>query len=458
MIINVLHKNVDFTGQIRDNFRMLTKQAKASKNPIVLKFGSASVTIYPTVNRIYKADPNTGQRTLAAEHPQFTLSYYLGNERVRRKFTSEREARLEAEMVLTRLANGETEALKLSGNDRAQYLHAVARLKAWRPQATLLSSIEQFVDASERLGVGVTLREAVDYWLKRHPANSLRKPIPEIVEEIIKSKREAGKSKVYLKDLRSRLDAFAGAFNICINDITGQQVEAYLRSLKLSARTQNNHRRVIGTLFQFAIKRGYLPKDHAELDGVEKMVVPTKDVEIFTPAELRRLFAVASQEMKPYLAIGAFAGIRAAEVERLDWSDISLAERRITLKGSKTKTGSRRIVPMSDNLALWLAPCEKPFGPVAPFANMSKQLTERLAPAAEVEWKHNALRHSFVSYRVALLKNVHEVSLEAGNSPQMIHQHYRELVTEPAAKEWFSIVPDSSSNIVPMPSLHATSN
>ena len=56
-------------------------------------------------------------------------------------------------------------------------------------------------------------------------------------------------------------------------------------------------------------------------------------------------------------------------------------------------------------------------------------------------WKHNALRHSFITYRVAQIKNVAQVALEAGNSPEMIFEHYRELVTADAAKEWFSVMP-----------------
>jgi len=35
-------------------------------------------------------------------------------------------------------------------------------------------------------------------------------------------------------------------------------------------------------------------------------------------------------------------------------------------------------------------------------------------------WKHNALRHSFISYRLAAVQNTAQVALEAGNSPQMI--------------------------------------
>ena len=56
-------------------------------------------------------------------------------------------------------------------------------------------------------------------------------------------------------------------------------------------------------------------------------------------------------------------------------------------------------------------------------------------------WKHNALRHSFISYRVAEIKNVAQVALEAGNSPEMIFEHYRELVTADAAGKWFSVAP-----------------
>lgn len=56
-------------------------------------------------------------------------------------------------------------------------------------------------------------------------------------------------------------------------------------------------------------------------------------------------------------------------------------------------------------------------------------------------WKHNALRHSFISYRVSDIQNVAQLALEAGNSPQMIFKHYRELVRPAAVKEWFAIEP-----------------
>ncbi len=54
---------------------------------------------------------------------------------------------------------------------------------------------------------------------------------------------------------------------------------------------------------------------------------------------------------------------------------------------------------------------------------------------------HNGLRHSYCSCRMAETKSAAQVALEAGNSPKMLFEHYRELVTEDEAKEWFSLTP-----------------
>ena len=70
------------------------------------------------------------------------------------------------------------------------------------------------------------------------------------------------------------------------------------------------------------------------------------------------------------------------------------------------------------------------------------------ASAAQVTWKSNALRHSFASYRLADVQSAAQVSLEMGNSPQMVFKHYREIVKPSAAKEWFSLFPKSESNII----------
>ena len=46
--------------------------------------------------------------------------------------------------------------------------------------------------------------------------------------------------------------------------------------------------------------------------------------EIFTVDELHKLLLVAPPELIPVLALGAFAGLRSAELVRLGWEDIDL--------------------------------------------------------------------------------------------------------------------------------------
>jgi hypothetical protein len=61
--------------------------------------------------------------------------------------------------------------------------------------------------------------------------------------------------------------------------------------------------------------------------------------------------------------------------------------------------------------------------------------------ASGVKWKRNALRHSFGSYRMEQTKNEEQVTLEMGNSPKVVKDHYFEIVDERAAHEYWSIKP-----------------
>jgi hypothetical protein len=48
---------------------------------------------------------------------------------------------------------------------------------------------------------------------------------------------------------------------------------------------------------------------------------------------------------------------------------------------------------------------------------------------------------SFEPFLIVFRFFVAQVALEAGNSPQMIFQHYRELMRPKEAKAWFAIEP-----------------
>jgi integrase len=160
---------------------------------------------------------------------------------------------------------------------------------------------------------------------------------------------------------------------------------------------------------------------------------------IFEPAVMRKLLFAAPSKLIPFLAIGAFAGLRAAEIARLDGSAINLERGIIEIRAGQAKTASRRIVPISENLRAWLRPLVRT-GPVIHKTEIYRDVSA-LAAQLDIEWPRNVLRHSFISYRLPIVKSADAVALEAGNSPAIIFKHYRELATEERAREWFGIHP-----------------
>lgn len=50
------------------------------------------------------------------------------------------------------------------------------------------------------------------------------------------------------------------------------------------------------------------------------------------------------------------------------------------------------------------------------------------------------MRHSFVSYHLALFEDVAKTELQAGHDRAVLFGHYRELVTQQEAEEYFTTV------------------
>jgi integrase len=169
-------------------------------------------------------------------------------------------------------------------------------------------------------------------------------------------------------------------------------------------------------------------------------------IRILRPQELAKLLDEADAEAALYLALGAFTGIRSAELIRLEWSDINFERRHIIVAKEKAKTAAHRLVPVQSNLMEWLMPYRGRTGRVF----VSEHAADRTIAFAKrhVDWPNNALRHSYATYRLAAIKDAAAVALEMGNSPAKLFTNYRELADEREAKEWFSIVPNADRNVV----------
>jgi integrase len=387
----------------------------------------------------------------------FTVVWFEGEFRKRKVFSTLAKAELFAGTKVNSLSRGEAEIIQLTGEDRLTFVRARNALAEFNLSFDTIAF--EYRDA-KRITKGISLVDAAQYYAQHKLRDLPNKTVSEVLAEMLKAKRDEGLSERYLQDLESRGGKFVAAFQCSVASVQMNKIKDWLQGMPVANRTRNNFRLAVQTLFSFAKSQKYLPSDWREFESIPVWKNKKEEVEIFTPDEMATLLSVANGNLITFLAIGAFAGLRSAEICRLNWSKVNLETSYITVDASIAKTNSRRLVPIPPNLNAWLKPYAKPQGLVVELDNVSNaihRLIEATRPTdpknpksklkPDVEWRHNALRHSFCSYRLAQIKNAAEVALEAGNSPQMIFQHYRELVTPSDAEKWFSIFPDSKATV-----------
>jgi len=307
-----------------------------------------------------------------------------------------------------------------------------------REMSDFITAKSTLADYNETITDAVKFR--VDY-LER--VRRCKVTVSQLADEVLEAKRRDGMSKDYLRDLRSRFARFCADFgNRPVAAITVEEIDNWLRALPLSPQSRVNYRSVVGVLFSHATKRGLI--DINPITRTAKPKKPNVPPEIFVVDELRALLETAraqAPEVLPMLAIGAFAGIREAEIQRLDWNEVDLARGHIEVKAAKAKSARRRIIPIQPNLADWLRPYAAMNGSVVPEGARGK--LDRVRKAAGLtRWQNNGLRHSYASYRLAAIHDAPRVASELGHaSPQMLYSTYREVVLPEEAERYWKLVP-----------------
>lgn len=287
---------------------------------------------------------------------------------------------------------------------------------------------------------GKTISDAVNFYLPHLQAMNRTCTFRALTDELLSVKAKDGASSRYLGDLRSRLGQFATSMGEkSIAAITAREVDEWLRSLDVSATTRNNFRRVLIVAFNFALDRGYCVMNPVEKSAKAKVI--EGKVGILTVSQTARLLEASPRELLPFVAIGAFAGLRRAELERLDWSEVDLRSGLIEVTASKAKSARRRFVKIRSNLKGWLKPFSITKGPVTPI-DYRELLDDARTAAGITKWPQNALRHGFASYGLAHDKDAAKIALELGHTnSNLVFQHYRELVKPRSAKEYWKLRP-----------------
>jgi integrase len=307
----------------------------------------------------------------------------------------------------------------------------------------------------ERLSrLGVSLSTAVDYYCAEFDVRS-KSVLTEFACErcIMEFKRRLESNEIsflhyqtMLRVCRKLLVDFRGV-QLC--DLTPRVLKNWLIGLPVAVTTKNSLKASLSGFFTLAKQQGWIKENPcAEVEKFNDHRIKAKLPGILTPEQAAALLENAEPEILPFFAIGLFAGLRVAELERLEWSEIDFDERLIDVAAQKAKTAQGRWVPMTENLIAWLAPYRNnAHGSVVSTYGIRRRLVKQArAKAGITKWeeddKGNALRHSFCSYHLAFHKNASLTAADAGHmNTKMLYAHYNNRVKQEAAFRYFSIAP-----------------
>jgi integrase len=256
--------------------------------------------------------------------------------------------------------------------------------------------------------------------------------------------KTGGRRETALRTLRSFL---GGAFTLQFGDrqlstVTLDELNAICLVPDLQPRTRLNRIRMVSQLYNYAIEYGWVSANFAE--RIVRPLLEKKEPGYLGVDAARCLLEHADDfGLLPYVVIGLFAGIRRAELLRLDWSAVNVVDREITIGSEIAKTRSRRVIPYGDVLADWIERCGHRSGPVVDHKNFEGDFGRLRCAAGIKHWPQNALRHSFATYHVAQYRDPVRTAYLLGHrgGTDMLDSHYRGLVSSAKAKEFWALRP-----------------
>lgn len=348
----------------------------------------------------------------------------------------------------------QAKSISPTGRRRDKWFPTKEKANAWiREETTRLRSYsdkargltdEQKSEAGEAFAIcgelGFKLLDAV-----REKAATVRRdmasvPVSQMVDEAVAQLVKEGKSGSHITTARYVGKKFKAAFpDLLASQLTTRRIQDWLDSLAstLAPETLKQYRRYISLFCEHGrIRGGYLQSS------------PTRDIKlsyqrngqhgeisILTPAEVKALLQAAKPELRPYIALCAFAGLRPSEARKLSGEDIG--HHIIYVRAKNAKTRRHRNVTYPENARGWIDPI-----PPNELVFYSRRAFRKAIETAKLlPWNEDCLRHSFGSYWLALHHDENKLAQEMGNSPAVIITNYRRPVTVKAAKEYFSITP-----------------
>lgn len=300
---------------------------------------------------------------------------------------------------------------------------------------------------------GKPLCEAVAFFLANYRAPVVKKSLDDAFAEFLTDKRNSNSREDTIRSLKVKVGFLVSRHGrAAVSEIAGERVREIIFRPGTAPVTRDNVRRALSSFFAWAKRQGYCAANPC--DAIEPIKAEREEPRILPLADAFRLLSAAAAYkggvVLPWCAIALFAAVRPRELGKLTWADIDLEARTITVGAHIAKMRSRRVVEISDNLAEWLAPHALKQTPIAG-ANWRRDFdavktsvgygTPTEGQPDLQPWTPDILRHTAISHHYAMHQHEGKTAAWAGNSPDMIHKHYKGLVKASDAAAFWQLSP-----------------
>ena len=315
--------------------------------------------------------------------------------------------------------------------------------------------IAEAAECYKLLDGSASLLDAVKGWLAIQKVRRSSITFLALWDQFLEAKKD--RNEQYQRELRFTRDRFPQFHNRLVADLTHRDLEPPL--LKISPGGRNPVMRYLRAVFNYGIKRGYLIENPiSRLDFADR---PRKEVETLTNEQVGKMLndALANDlDILPFLTLGIFCGIRPdGELQKIEWRDISLADKVVTIRPEVSKTNRRRFVDLSDNATSWMEAYitrkGEQTGRILGDIGESELRTKRAANWARAvgvdedgkpnrRWIQQGMRHTFCSNWLAEHKDINRLVLMSGHdSVDTMFRHSHRGTTEADAKAFWEIKP-----------------
>jgi integrase len=288
----------------------------------------------------------------------------------------------------------------------------------------------------------------------------------------------------HCRSLRSRLNKLIGFFgdSTLISDISINDANNFITCLyedyEMEGRTVYNHRSSVISLFNYALKHGYISENVFEKTDPPEM--EDKEIYFYSLSEMEDIWWKACPDIKVAVLLQAFCGVRSGEYKNMHWSDIEVEKNVIYIRGNIGKRGRKRSIILDAFLSERLGALKEQIlggdEPFIEFKDLGKvedeslddmlesiikgdadddqvEESRRIFDFGEKEYKikldklissriDNGFRHSFGTYHYALKQDWMKTTEQMGNSKSVLMTHYNGLSSQKEAENYFNIVDD----------------